>query len=153
MLYLIEQLELSIALSLLKLVLLKALFLVLHFSYYTSMTFLMLYVILLSILILLSTLSVIKHLICGTNQRWPLILVYKTMQTRVGSGLLISMLEKRNFDLTGLKTLVLLRKKWIGLLLKKNHILRCWDFLSLLNWIGALILSLFLKFLSIKLEP
>ena len=45
------------------------LFLVLHFSYYTLMTFLtMLSVILLSMLmILLSTLNVIRHLICGNN--------------------------------------------------------------------------------------
>ena len=48
---------------------LKGLFLVLHFSYYTLMTFLMmLSVILLSMLmILLSTLNVIRHLICGNN--------------------------------------------------------------------------------------
>ena len=48
---------------------LKALFLVLHFSYYTLMIFLMmLSVILLSMLmILLSILSVIRHLICGNN--------------------------------------------------------------------------------------
>ena len=48
---------------------LKGLFLVLHFSYYTLMTFLMiLSVILLSMLmILLSTLKVNRHLICGNN--------------------------------------------------------------------------------------
>ena len=47
---------------------LKAPFLVLHFSYYTLMTFLMLSVILLSMLmILLSILSVIRHLICGNT--------------------------------------------------------------------------------------
>ena len=48
---------------------LKALFLVLHFSYYTLMIFLMmLSVILLSMLmILLSILSAIRHLICGNN--------------------------------------------------------------------------------------
>ena len=53
----------------LMLVFLKGLFLVLHFSYYTLMTFLtMLSVILLSMLmILLSTLNVIGHLICGNN--------------------------------------------------------------------------------------
>ena len=51
---------------------LKALFLVLHFSYYILMTFLMmLSVILLSMLmILLSNLSGIRHLICGNNQSW-----------------------------------------------------------------------------------
>ena len=53
----------------LMLVFLKGLFLVLHFSYYTLMTFLvMLSVILLSMLmILLSTLNAIRHLICGNN--------------------------------------------------------------------------------------
>ena len=53
----------------LMLVFLNGLFLVLHFSYYTLMTFLMmLSVILLSMLmILLSTLDVIRRLICGKN--------------------------------------------------------------------------------------
>ena len=51
----------------------KGSFLVLHFSYYTSMTFLMLSVMLLSMrVILISTLSQIKHLICDNNQNWPL---------------------------------------------------------------------------------
>ena len=52
----------------------KAPFLVLHFSYYTLMTFLMmLFVILLSMLmILLSIISVIRHLICGDNLNWLL---------------------------------------------------------------------------------
>ena len=53
---------------------LKAPFLVLHFSYYTLMTFLvMLSVILPSMLmILLSILSVLWHLICGNNLNWLL---------------------------------------------------------------------------------
>ena len=52
----------------LMLVFLKAPFLVLHFSYYTSMTFLMLLAISLStLMILLSTLSVIRHLIFGNR--------------------------------------------------------------------------------------
>ena len=53
---------------------LKAPFLVLQFSYYTFMTFLMkLSVILLSILMLLvSNLSVIKHVICDNNYSWLL---------------------------------------------------------------------------------
>ena len=53
---------------------LKGPFLVLHFSYYTLMTFLiMLSVILLSMLmILLSILSVIRYLICGNNLNWLL---------------------------------------------------------------------------------
>ena len=92
---------------------LKGPFLVLHFSYYTLMTFLMmLSVILLSMLmILLSILSVIRHLICGNNLNWllNLNLIYETLWTGAGSDLLISMLERLNwFHLTSLITLVLL---------------------------------------------
>ena len=92
---------------------LKAPFLVLHFSYYTLMTFLMmLSVILLSMLmILLSILSVIRHLICGNNLNWllNLNLIHETWWTRVRNGLLISMLGKLSwFCLTILITMVLL---------------------------------------------
>ena len=49
------------------------------------------------------------------------------------------MLEKLNFFcLTGLITLLVLMSKWMGLLFKKNHLLKCWGCLSLLNWIGLL---------------
>ena len=61
---------------------LKGPFLVLHFSYYILMTFLMiLSVILLSILmIILSTVTVISHLICGNHWNWllNLNLIYET---------------------------------------------------------------------------
>ena len=63
------------------------------------------------LMILLSVLSVIRHLICGNNQNWllNLNLIYKTLWTRAGRGLLISMLERLNwFHLTSLITLVLL---------------------------------------------
>ena len=91
---------------------LKAPFLVVHFSYYTLMIFLtMLSVILPSMLmILLSILSVIRHLICGNNFNWllNLNLIYETLWTGVTSDLLISMLGKLSwFDLTGLITMVL----------------------------------------------
>ena len=76
----------------------KAPLVVLHFSFYTSITFLMiLSVILLSMLvILLSTLSVIRHLICGNNCNWlpNLNVIYETLWTGAGSGLLISILKK-----------------------------------------------------------
>ena len=103
---------------------LKAAFLVLHFSYYTLMIFLMiLSVILLSkLMILLSILSVMGHLICGNNLNWllNLNLIYETLWTGVRSGLLISMLEKLNwFRLTGLITLAPLMWKWMGLLFRK----------------------------------
>ena len=84
----------------------------------------------------------IRHLICGNNLDWllNLNLVYETLWTRVRSGLLISMLGKLSwFRLTGLITMVLLMWKWVGLLLRKNHLLRCWGWPSLLNWIGAII--------------
>ena len=90
----------------------KAPFLVLHFSCYTLMTFLMFSVVLLSMLmILLSILSVIRYLICGNNLNWllNLNLIYETLWTGVRSGLLISMLGKLSwFRLTGLITMVLL---------------------------------------------
>ena len=87
--------------------------LVLPFSYYTLMTFLMvLSVILLSILmILLFILCVIRHLICSNNLNslLNLNLIYKTLWTGARSGLLILMLGKLNwFHLTNLITLVLL---------------------------------------------
>ena len=43
--------------------------------------------------------------------------------------------------------------KWVGLFLRKNHLLKCWGCLSLQNCTGALTLTLFLKLLSRKLEP
>ena len=48
------------------------------------------------------------------------------------------------FCLTGLIMLKLLMWKWMGLFFRKNQLLRCWDCLFLLNWIGALTLSLLL---------
>ena len=50
------------------------------------------------LIILLSILSVMRHLICGNNLNWllNLNLIYETLWTRVRSGLLISMLGKLN---------------------------------------------------------
>ena len=79
---------------------------------------------------------------------------YTRHWTGAGSELLISMLEKLNwFCLTGLIALVLLMWKWLGLFLSKNHLLRCWCWRTLLNWIGTLTLFLLLKLPSRKLEP
>ena len=108
---------------------LKGPFLVLHFSYYTLMTFLtMLSVILLSMLmILLFILSVIRHLICGNNLNYflDLNLIYETLWTGIRSALVISMLGKlTRFNLTSLMTIILLLLKWMGLFLRKHHILR-----------------------------
>ena len=100
---------------------LKAPSLVLHFSCYTLMIFvMMLSVILLSMLtILLSILGVIRHLICGNNLNWllNLNLIYETQWTGARSGLLNSMLGKLNwFRFTRLITPVLLMWKCMGLL-------------------------------------
>ena len=54
------------------------------------------------------------------------------------------------FSLTVLITLVVLMWKWMALLLRKNHLLRCCGCLSLLNWIGPFTLFLLLK-LSMKI--
>ena len=43
--------------------------------------------------------------------------------------------------------------KCMGLFKRKNHLLRWWGWISLLNWIGALTLSFLLKLLLRKLEP
>ena len=114
-------------------------------------------VILLSILmILLSTLSVIRHMSCGNNYSWllNLNLIYEALWTGVRSGLLILMLGKlRWFLLTGLIKLVLLMWKWMGLFLRQNHILRCRGWLSLQSWIRTFTLSLLLKLPPRKLEP
>ena len=104
----------------------KAPFLVLHFSCYRFLTFLMMLpVILLSMLmVLLFILSVIRHLICGKIRIDFWTWIWTTRHwTGAESGLLISMLEnwKLNwFRLTGLVTIVLLMWKWVGLFLKKN---------------------------------
>ena len=66
-----------------------------------------------------TTLSVIRHLICGNNLNWSLNLnLNKILWTWVRSGLLISVLGKLSwFRLMGLITMVLLVWKWIGLFL------------------------------------
>ena len=102
------------------------------------------------LVILLSILSVIRHLICGNNLNWllNLNLIYETRWTGVRSGLLISMPGKLSwFCLTAPITMVLLMWKWVGLFLRKNYLLRCWGWPSILNWIGVLTLSLLLKLL------
>ena len=84
--------------------------------------------------------------------KWQKIIIL--LVTGAGSGLLISMLEKLNFCcLTGLKTLVLLMSKSMGLLLRNNHLLRCGGWLFILNWIGALTLALLQRLRPRKLEP
>ena len=73
--------------------------------------------------------------------------------TGARNGLLILVLEKINlFSLTSLITLVLLMWIWMGLFLRKNHLLRCWGWLFLPYWVGAPSLSLLLKLHPQKLK-
>ena len=52
------------------------------------------------------------------------------------------MLEKPNWcHLTGLITLVLLIWKWMSIVLRKHHLLRCMGWLALLNWIIPCVIS------------
>ena len=138
---------------------LKSPFLVLHFSYYTLMTFLiMLSVILLSMLmIVLFTLSVIRHLICGNRKNWVLNLnlIYETLWTGVGSGFLVSVLEKLTpFCLTNLifsrQLLIHFQFYGVAISLKMNESVleeklpfnKLGLTFQLLNWIRTLTLSL-----------
>ena len=136
---------------------LKGPFLVLHFSYYALMTFLMmLSVILLSILMmLLSTLSVISHLIYGNIQ------LASELQSDLrgtanwgstwfvdfnpGKTQLVSFDQSNNTGAIDIKM--------DGSVLEERSSFRCRGLLFLLNWIGTLTLSLFLKLLSRKLGP
>ena len=94
-----------------------------------------------------------KKVTCIANVFLNFNLIYEPLWTGVLSGLLISMLGKLGwFCLTGLITTVLLMWKQIGLFLRKNHVLRCWVWPSLLNWIRVLTLSLLLKLPPRKLE-
>ena len=101
----------------------KITFLVQHSSYYTPMSFLMMssVIMLFMIMIKLSSLSMSRHLVCGSNKlsSEPLTIVRK--------DLLISVLEKQNlFRLTGLIALARLMWKWMSMLLRRNHLLRWW---------------------------
>ena len=112
----------------------------------------MLSVILLStLMILLSNLGVSNELIFGNKQSWllNLNLTYETRWNGERSGLLNSIQEKRSLFYLAL---MLLMWKWMGVFLRKSNILKFWDFLCLLNWIGGLKLFLLLKLLPRKLE-
>ena len=108
---------------------------ILDLTLFPTITFLaMLSVILLSMLmILLTLLSVIRHMICSNNLNWllNLNLIYETMWTGVRSALLTSVLGKLSwFHLTCLTRMVLLMWKYMGLFLRKNRLSRCWGWPS-----------------------
>ena len=89
----------------------------------------MLCVILLAILmILLSSLNVIRHLICGNNQNWllNLNLIYQTLDW--GRTWLIDFIAGKtqlvSFDWSDNTGAI--DVEMMSLFLRKNHILRCW---------------------------
>ena len=142
---------------------LKALFFILHFSYYTLITFLMmLSLILLSMLMILLSMHlywfVTTTRVGFCNSIWPM------RHCRLGQEVAFLfqypenstcfMLEKLNlFHLTSQINLVLLMWKWMGLFSKKDHYLKCWDFFFFENRLGPFTLSLLLKLSPKKLEP
>ena len=83
---------------------------------------------------------------------WFWIWSTRLLWTGAGSGLLISILEKLNWFVQYNNTGAI-DVKIDGSVLKKNHLLRSWGWLSILNWIGALTLSQLLNLPSRKLEP
>ena len=127
---------------------LGAVFLVLLFSYYTLMNFMMMLSVklLFILMMLLSAPIVIKHLLCSSNQNWTLnlnVTYYETLQTGAGNDLLISMLEKISlFHFTCFITLMLL------MIIQMNLFFR----LSLQNQIGTHKSPQLLKLNSKKLD-
>ena len=129
---------------------------VLHFSYYTLMIFLMMLIVIL-LSVLMTLISILSDQALDLWQQLELASELESdLQDMVGWGrkwLVDFNAGKTWFCLTSLMTLVLLMWKWMSLLSKKNNRLRCWGWLSLWNWIGAPTLSLLLKLSPRKLEP
>ena len=124
---------------------LKALFLFLLFSYYALMTFLMMMsVILLPMRMIL--LSILTWSVIWRNWLVNLNLIYQTLWTEAGSDLLTSMLKKLNsFDQCNSTGAVDVK---MDESIRKNHLLRYWVWLCLLNSIMAFIFSFNFKFLQ-----
>ena len=119
---------------------LKAPFLVLQFSHYTLMSFLMMCsVILLSMLILFSPRSVTRHLVCGNNQNWDSELESDLRDT-------VDCDRKWLVDFNVRKTQLLLFGQ------SNNTCAIHVKIISLLNWIVSLTLALLLKLPPSKLE-
>ena len=133
---------------------LKAPFLVLHFSYYTLMTFLMMLSVILPsmLMILVSVLSVIRHLICGNNLNWllNLNLIYETLWTGAGSGL-PGKTQLVSFDRSNKTGAIDVKIDGPVLEEKSSFKILELTFSSKLDW--ALTLSPFLKLPPRKLEP
>ena len=94
----------------------------------------------------MSTLSVISHLICGNNQKWLVNfnLICEALWTG-SSKWLVDFIARKTwlvlFDQSNNAGVI--DVKIDETVLDENHVLRSWDCLSLLNWIGALRLDLY----------
>ena len=82
--------------------------------------------------------------------RWVLLLYFKLTTANIEKfcrhkSLLVLHARSNNSGATDVKKM--------RLFLKQNYLLRCWRFLSLWNWIGALTLSLSLKLPPRRLKP
>ena len=113
----------------------KSPFLILYFSYYTLMAFLMLSVILLSILIkLLYTRNDQPY---DLWQQLKLVSEFESELWDTGLGEEVACCSNARKTplvlLTSLKTSVLLMWKWVDLFLRKSNLLRCWGWLKL-DW-------------------
>ena len=127
---------------------LKSPFLVQHFSYYTLMTsLLMLSVILLSMLMKL--LSIYSKQVQAPDL-WQQLKLVSEPESDLWDT--VDWSRKWLVDFNAGKTwlvlfdhynitMTLLMQKWMDLFLRKNHLLRCCDWLSLINWIGSSIIS------------
>ena len=99
--------------------------------------------------------SVLGLLICGNDlsKFLDLNLTCYTVCSGEWIDLVIPVLWKlRLLNLVVRITLVLLMWKWMGQFLMKIHILRYWECISLLNWIGVFSLSMLLKLRWRKFE-
>ena len=118
---------------------LKAPFLILHFSYYTWMTFLMMLYCYLD-----AADDTTLYSKCDqTFDLWQQLELVSELESDTADWgkkwLVDSVNGKINwFYLTSLITLVLLTWKRMCLFMRKNHLLRCWGWPSLLNWIVAI---------------
>ena len=99
------------------------------------------------VMILLSILSVIRHLIWCNSWNWLLTWIWSIRHWNGAfSGFLISMQKKLSwFHFICLIILVLLMQKCMGLFVRKTHLLRYWCRLSFRNWIEVLTVSLLLE--------
>ena len=95
-----------------------------------------------------------RHLICGNNLNWllNLNLIYETLWTGAGSGLLISMLEKLIWLDQSNNTVTIAVKMDGSVIEEKSSFKMLWlNFSSKLNW--AVKLFLLLKLPPRKLKP